>query len=463
MVNIYSKISPSRNWHKAIVFGSICLTVAFNGLAQNKRDSLSDKSKRFGVTVQSFKNTSGQGYRNGTMVRPRNGQQSYWGVNQWNPTGYNHTFTYNAAGLVSEDVATYADGTNYEKTTYGYDANFNNQQIERIIYRWENNQWVVSNGDRDIPTYTNGRLTESIYQSYSTGSWENYYRSTYIYNTEGKLTEIRAYQREGGEWEIDSKSIIAYANGSALPTSITYQELAGNLWVDEEREVNLTWSNTSTNQTDFRNWRLLTSTEQEWSFEESKWENDNRTTTTLLENGGYVEVEESWENGAWVNDYRYTEAYDNKGNLLKEEEESWNGTVYELAYGYRNTYTYTGDNLTQVITQRVDSDNESPTYRTYVNSNRWVYSNFQTITSSKEALARNIEVYPNPVVGKFAIKTDQAAGASVKVMNLAGQTLLSENLNSVGQKFDVAHLPAGTYILQIQSKSGVRTQKVVKL
>ncbi len=72
---------------------------------------------------------------------------------------------------------------------------------------------------------------------------------------------------------------------------------------------------------------------------------------------------------------------------------------------------------------------------------------------------RNIEIFPNPVSDLLTIKTDQKV-ENVSVNDISGKnsnvTILRDN------KVDVRNLPAGSYIITIETKEGKTTRKFIK-
>ncbi|WP_205501531.1 T9SS type A sorting domain-containing protein [Rufibacter psychrotolerans] len=468
--NYYHKKQKENTWHKALVLGLLFLGLALTSMAQGKRHNAPEaKARKAGVTARNLRqvlaNRGPQILRDGeTARRPRNAQHSYWDVpsNSWQ-LAYNHTYTYNGAGILVEDAVTEASNSNFSRIVSEYDDH--NNETRWAQYYWEDGRWLLFSEYNTTYTYVNNRITETVYEEV----WNGERRTTkevYTYNSAGNPIEIVESEKEGNVWVNTDKTMIEYANGSTRPTAVTEQEWSGNAWVNTDREINLVWHDApNTDQGNWLNWYLAGATEQEW--QNGAWVSESRFSTTFQENGGYTEIGEEWENNAWVNDYRYRVVNDQHGNTTLTEEESWRNNRWEIDLGHKSTHTYASNgDLTQTISQSFDNDEDSPTKGTYQNFERWVYSNYQNVLSSKEELNQLAGlVYPNPVSGKFTVKLEKAAGASVEVVSLAGQTVFNTTLTKAleGEAVDISSLPAGTYILKLHSKAGVRTQKIVKL
>jgi hypothetical protein len=76
-------------------------------------------------------------------------------------------------------------------------------------------------------------------------------------------------------------------------------------------------------------------------------------------------------------------------------------------------------------------------------------------------LSSGLAIYPNPGYG--LVKIEGAAGAHLRVFSAVGE-LVYENARFDENKVDLRHLPAGTYLLRIEEKSGlVSSHKLVLL
>ncbi|WP_165864918.1 T9SS type A sorting domain-containing protein [Rufibacter latericius] len=473
MIKLYPKSIIPVNWRLASAVGCLLLALAFNGAAQGKREFATGLRSRKASTISKVSSQDARAKTQQRVLRtgesgatqPRSAQEYSWNAttNAW-VLGYNHAYTYNTNGLLTEDFTTQADNTNFSRFNTTYDTHKN--VTEDLQYYWTDDAWILSNGFRDAYTYTNGKVASIVSQFHKNGVWSNSTKQVFTYNTAGHLTDITAYGWDTNAWVIEDRTVLGYTAGSDRPISVTYQEWENNAWKDFERYTDIVWhSFENTNFSDPETWQLASYTYQE--RENNGWVNLLKETRTYSANDSYVAVGEEWVNNAWVNAYRYADTFDEKGNLILGVEESWvNGAwVIENGFKYLRTYDSNG-NMAEVVFQRWEPTSEGSVEGAYVNQDRYVYSNFQVVLSAKEDLEKlALQVYPNPMAGKFSIRLDQNHGATAKVMSLAGQALFTTSLTNPakGQEINISHLPAGTYILQIQTKTGVRSQKIVKL
>ncbi|MBC3541739.1 T9SS type A sorting domain-containing protein [Rufibacter sediminis] len=472
MKHIYRKTKAPVNWRKALTLGILFLALAFTGLAQGRRETAAGARfrERATMTASSAKavraKTSSRTLRTGEYAsQPRNAQEFSWNetTNAWG-LGYLHAYTFNTAGLLVEDHVTQADNSNFARFVTAYDSHDN--LTEDLQYYWEGGAWLLYNGYKEAYTYDNDQLTQAISEFHKNGVWSNSIKRVFNYNPEGHLVDITEYGWDINAWVVEDRTVFEYAAGSNQPASITYQEWDENAWVNSERETDLVWHNFD--DVDLSNedtWQFVTDTYQEWR--NNAWVNVMKQTTAYQTSGSFVTVAEEWENGGWRQAYRFSETLNDKGNLTLRVEETWkNGAwVVENGFKYNRTYDSNG-HMSEVVFQRWEPASEGSSQGTYVNQDRYVYSNFQVVLASGDELVPSAwRVYPNPTVNSFSVKMEQNSGGTATVVSLTGQTLFTVTLAKTAeeQEINIAHLPSGTYLLQIVSKAGVRSQKIVKL
>lgn len=87
--------------------------------------------------------------------------------------------------------------------------------------------------------------------------------------------------------------------------------------------------------------------------------------------------------------------------------------------------------------------------------------NFTTfITGVDENSANNgVSIFPNPNNGIFTVTTN-ASNATVKVMNTQGQVVLTKNVITNNESFDLSDNAKGIYFVTVTSENGVSTHKI---
>jgi hypothetical protein len=81
-------------------------------------------------------------------------------------------------------------------------------------------------------------------------------------------------------------------------------------------------------------------------------------------------------------------------------------------------------------------------------------------SSISSTSANNICIYPSPAINSLTFEGNIAQNASIEVVSLSGQVVLSSAL--INNKVDVSNLNSGVYILKISSNQHVYTSKIVK-
>ncbi|MDF2552507.1 MAG: hypothetical protein K0R77_1782 [Chryseobacterium sp.] len=71
---------------------------------------------------------------------------------------------------------------------------------------------------------------------------------------------------------------------------------------------------------------------------------------------------------------------------------------------------------------------------------------------------KEIEIYPNPTSDILHIKTD----SKINVVSVSDITGRKVNVKLDGDKVDVRALPAGTYLINVETKDGISTEKFIK-
>jgi hypothetical protein len=86
-----------------------------------------------------------------------------------------------------------------------------------------------------------------------------------------------------------------------------------------------------------------------------------------------------------------------------------------------------------------------------------------SLKTEKSAATYSVTFYPNPVSDNLNIKVSKLeAGATVRILNLAGLEVISQSLTKALQTVSVAGLPQGIYVVQIKNGAEISVQKIIK-
>lgn len=73
-----------------------------------------------------------------------------------------------------------------------------------------------------------------------------------------------------------------------------------------------------------------------------------------------------------------------------------------------------------------------------------------------------VEIFPNPVQDKLFFSSATCMKGTIQVMNLIGEILLLEPINTSESSINVSSISAGTYLLFIKSDEHSFVRKFVK-
>lgn len=72
-----------------------------------------------------------------------------------------------------------------------------------------------------------------------------------------------------------------------------------------------------------------------------------------------------------------------------------------------------------------------------------------------------MNVYPNPTSNTIHIDGNILI-SRVRIFNMLGQSVLEKEAGSQNNTIDLSHLNSGTYVMEMQTESGIRKQKIIK-
>lgn len=121
-----------------------------------------------------------------------------------------------------------------------------------------------------------------------------------------------------------------------------------------------------------------------------------------------------------------------------------------------NTMTFTATTTEVVIYVRSLNSIDGATEVFYDN----ISLQLDATASTKDILASNFNIYPNPAKDFINIKSSSAAISSVKIYDLLGKQVRAED-NLQNSKIDVSDIASGIYLMKINSNLGSLTRKIV--
>ncbi len=113
-------------------------------------------------------------------------------------------------------------------------------------------------------------------------------------------------------------------------------------------------------------------------------------------------------------------------------------------------------------------DANNTNYAGIVGNSTWIFQTNVSTATEENAIAKALTIYPNPT-DRFATIQVSAGTvfkeATLRVMDLAGKVLWNVDIKQLSEKqtFDWKALPAGKYLLEVQTKQGKAIKPFVKL
>ncbi len=269
-----------------------------------------------------------------------------------------------------------------------YDAN--NNQTSYISQSYTNGTWV--NYYQILITYgANNKITSFIDQNYTAGAWVNNNRKTYAQDANGNEILNQVEKWVSGAWEGVSKSTNVY-NGNNRITSGLYETWANSAWQNASQGM-YTYTNNSV-YTRYEQWAnnawVISYTDstvtsatgkityvENYNYYNGAVNGGNRYVYTYNANDDAPLIETySFSQGMWNNASRSTFTYDNNHNALTYINEYYNAGVWNNSA--KSTYTYdASNNQISTINQNYTNnawENTTKTIRVF-NANNAVINN----------------------------------------------------------------------------------------
>ena len=328
---------------------------------------------------------------------------------------------------------------------------------------------------RDLFSYNSRHeTTEVVNQSMATGSWVNQTRQVTIYGSHDMPTEFRNEQWMGGAWVLESGTQQSYEfNEDRVTVMISKNWDSGtSTWVNTSRETytysgsGVLYSTVVMDKWSGTAWTPNIKMDYTWSnnlpavvinylWENSAWAIQGKSVYSWTE-PSFVVVQSNYDNGIYTDYMRITTTHDSHGNTTLSQAEM-NFGVWTVFSSTRYTLTYSGNNLTQRITENMSF----ATGGTWSNTLKEVFSNFASLGTNPTILGdTGVSLFPNPagsqVVVHLALK--QSGSVSLSVVSMTGQLILTESVTAngteVNHQLNLDKVRPGSYILIARDRNG---------
>ncbi len=155
------------------------------------------------------------------------------------------------------------------------------------------------------------------------------------------------------------------------------------------------------------------------------------------------------------------------GKNFTTDDISWSGTCTFPSVGFAAFRSGTTTTIPVVITKfNISGSADDPVEFHYFNNISFDDSEFlwNKINSVNNINKANYQVYvaPNPASDFVTVNSEKLNGATVRLVNVIGQTISSNVATSNAMTLSLTGLPNGVYFVEISAAEGVVTKRIVK-
>jgi hypothetical protein len=333
-------------------------------------------------------------------------------------------------------------------------------EVFQGYYLWDQEAWVLDFGSQmDYEYDTQDRVLSITYSYYMGNVWYPYWRDLFEYEFNDLLSAMTEQYWDSWEndWVNDYREEYLYANNEWSELFGYYWDDWGEEWIPDMWAKDIVWVDFSAFL-----WAEVTILE----YDGMNWVNSERGFASYNAlNMPLVIQFEIWFGGAWVNDWKVTWEYDSFYNITLMKEEMWSGIGWEVYWGERYIYEY--DEFDNIAVEYFEE------YYYWVKFWEKVYkleSWYEDVTGIQPVHNESfsINVFPNPAGNMVNIQLDDyVPGLPVyyQMLDITGRTVMSGQHDSNGGgsvQLNIQDIPAGVYILRVESMNIIETVKIIK-
>lgn len=336
-----------------------------------------------------------------------------------------------------------------------YISNYNssNQRME-FLEQTDNGGGLKDNSKQLAVRDGSGNITKEINLFWNglNNNWDTSGITFRVFNSQNKLLSDSIVNHVMGVPNPWSKSEYTYDGSGNMVHSMTYS-WNGNGW-DTSGQVINTYSNN----------KIVTSLEQD--YDTAGWVN-SYTDSTGYDNNGYYNyhLPKYWDvdSAAWINDQLETRINNSKGLPTNVFFSEWNDTTQSWSVQGEGEVSYdNNDNPTTIEVYVYFGGFKLPT-PFFVRNMYWEYYFNVGVQDAQKKEA--VVIYPNPASTDINIVLGDRREATIKLTGMSGQTVKSMQANTGVQKatLNIAGLPAGNYILSVESEGHAPARQLVTI
>jgi len=357
-------------------------------------------------------------------------------------------------GYVRTDQRFYADVfmEDIHKITQVF--NDKNQIVESVEHDWINEAWIRFSKD-EYQYDDRGNVINNDFYRFVNNEWKLVYERIFEFDELGNetLSLLRGYTLAGiVTYELEDK-IEKDTIGNQIITDFLDLQDGEIQW--QQRNIGFLNSNNVVDSTYiyWNSWDTLVLSR--------KIVHDYNNIGELTQNTTF-----SLENNLWSPSFLINHEYDNNGYLILEKSFRWleDENKWIDYFPLQKEYTYTENGT---LIKEVDYSALAIEFEPWTAYDRNITYYKTPLSVDTEVIPTDfsIQIFPNPVSQFLSIKLNGKIGNShqLTIVNLQGQILQRQRLNTNLISLSLDGLPSGTYFVQIRDEFGmVQTSKVVK-
>jgi len=411
-----------------------------------------------------------------------------WSANRWDDDDKTES-VYNENGQLISTIGVRRNATTQQwevnsTDEYIYDENGKMHTITSLTRDTTTNLLIAFSKSEYIYNQNDTTIIVSVWNK-NTVQWVNSFRNEYIHNINGydSLQIVSEFDSLNSQWVGQNKYEFDYdTHGNKTKDEDYYWDKTNSQWAGMVKwEYGYDANNNQTSYT-YYNWDSTNHCWVGFMKQESAFDaNGNRTFIVNY----YWEVPSS----AWRYSSKVENTYDDKGNLTLNEmffmngDNQWISSV-KYTYGYNSLGKQTMDAYYSLIismnqwegwmNEYIYDENGNIAvavhYELNITTNQLILSDKSYYHYSSEngpsgvslAGQNSIKIYPNPAKDLVYLEVDNKSITRCSIYNLNGQLMLNYPIENGKSTIDVSRLSKGLYTIQIQTKNGPITQKMVK-
>ncbi|MBL7682320.1 MAG: T9SS type A sorting domain-containing protein [Flavipsychrobacter sp.] len=380
-----------------------------------------------------------------------------------------YKYSFGRSGQVNIDQPQYDESILFdEAVTYYYNATAG--KYDNKLFRTQ----TFDNKTNNILS-----LRYSIWHTL-TQAWKDSAKYSYKYITGTNKIDQTLFQLwVGGTWTHNVPSTLTYdgnkvvqINSLAYSASYTYD--ANNNIIAIEDKISdhgsgILYNNERKLYTYGSNNEVASYTLEVWNTTDNSWKKSKYWEYTYSAAKNVTEsVEYNWNGTGWDRYSKHEYTYDANNNKTTDKTMLWNATSGSFYNYMLETWLYNTHGLVESITT-ISWDNTGNQWQ-YAASNtqtRYYYEYFATAIANTSFADNSImKLYPIPATDilHISLNLPKTLDARFSILNMAGITVKQwseENLQNNTLHINTEALPAGNYILNIQSDAAIASQRFV--